>query len=136
MFASVGFRPAVSSGSAATNPFEGSKAKKSLDSIESTQVQNSQTTETKNSKQASQLNESKESGKGQKPSGSSSSGPPAALLSVLNSLGLSPAGSKEADYANVMSHLASLEQDAGKDISQKQHISSMRQTFLAVYNSL
>lgn len=59
-----------------------------------------------------------------------------ALLSILNSLGLSPSGSKESDYTQVMNHLDSLDAKADGDISQKQYISQMRQTFLAVYASL
>lgn len=133
MFACAGVKPGINFGNAASNPFEAGKTKQSQNVTDSSQVL---TSETKDSQSSQKTSESKNSDSKQKSSGGSPPQAPTALISVLNSLGLSPSGSKESDYTNVMNHLDSLNEKAGTDISQKQHISQMRQTFLAVYNSL
>lgn len=97
--------------------------------------QTEQTQETSETQQAQQTQQG-----GNKASSSSMD----SLISFLQSLGLSPSGSKEGDYAAVMSKLNSMEAEAkasgngsgNGDDTKLQSISAMRQSFMAIYASL
>jgi hypothetical protein len=77
-----------------------------------------------------------EQAKGQK--GKKPGGPPPlpdSIISIFNTLGLSPSGDKNSDYAAVMSKLDGMKTQT-KDGGQIQYIENLKQTFIAAFSSL
>lgn len=106
------------------------------------QTDTSQTTqESQSSEETTETQQAQQSQ--QSSSGNQSSSSMDSLIAFMQSLGLSPTGSKEGDYAAVMSKLNTMEAEAKSsgnggegDKTKLQSIDAMRQSFMAIYASL
>ncbi len=60
---------------------------------------------------------------------------PAAILAIMNAVGVNPTGSKDSDYASVMSRISTM-MDQTTDIGQKQYYDTLKTTFMSAFAAL